>query len=70
MPVLYHIFHDPIYQYYSFALLCAWPVVRIFRRAGLKDAYALLLIVPIAGFIACAGILALSPWPALKKKEK
>jgi hypothetical protein len=51
------------------------PVVRIFMRAGLRPHYALLLLVPLLGFVLVPCALAFQKWPAaeplvLKKREK
>lgn len=55
---------QPIWAYYMVAALLMMPVTRIFMRAGLHPAYALLLLVPQVGYIFCAGALALNKWPA------
>lgn len=54
--------HDPLAMYALFAALTAWPVTRILARTGLSRAWALLLILPVVGFTACTGVLALSKW--------
>lgn len=56
---------DLVWQYYAVALLMVWPLVRIFRRAGLSPFFAAALIVPMVGLTVVAGILALKPWPAV-----
>lgn len=53
----------PFAQYYLFALLAVVPLIQIFRRAGLKPYWVLLLAVPNAGLALCAAILALKKWP-------
>lgn len=63
------ILHEPVYLYEIFAMLAIYPTIRIFQRAGLKEWYAILLPVPVAGLIACLGILALSRWSVQDKKD-
>lgn len=53
----------PFAEYYIFAALAAVPAARIFRRAGFKPYWALLLAVPDIGMVLCAGVLALRTWP-------
>ncbi len=57
------LFGQPIWAYYMAAAALMAPSVRIFLRAGFNPAWALLLLVPYVGYIACAGVLALRPWP-------
>jgi hypothetical protein len=45
------------------AALAAWPLLRIFRRAGLKVWPIAFLVVPIFGFAIIGSILAFKPWP-------
>jgi hypothetical protein len=45
------------------------PLWRIFTRAGLKPAYALLVLIPGLGFLIVAAVLAHAEWPALRRKE-
>jgi hypothetical protein len=56
------ILHDPLKMYYAFALLVVFPVLRILKRASLAPFWAALLALPLVGFTACAGVLALSKW--------
>jgi hypothetical protein len=60
--------NNPFWLYYIFAALIAFPVVRVFRRAGLRTDYAALLAIPLLGLACCCAVLALSPWPNMKKK--
>lgn len=53
--------------YYIFALLVAWPVARIFMRAGFAPLWAALLLVPAYGLILCTFVLAVRKWPATAK---
>lgn len=69
MNALPAVFHDPLQLYYLSVLVLAWPVARIFRRAGFSPLWALLLGIPFVGYIAAAGVLALKRWPALPRKE-
>ena len=48
----------------TLAALLIIPVWRIFRRAGLQPALALLLLVPGLGVLIVSLILAFSRWPA------
>ena len=54
---------DPVVKYYLSACLAAWPVYRICRRAGFSGRETVLLAIPFAGFILCAGSIALRRWP-------
>ncbi|MDI1228645.1 MAG: hypothetical protein PSY14_13270 [bacterium] len=66
---------QPVWAYYIAVMLMMAPVVRIFMRAGLRPHFALLLLVPMMGFVLVAAALAFQKWPAaqplvLKKREK
>lgn len=66
---------QPLWAYYIAVALMMAPVVRIFMRAGLRPHYALLLLVPLLGFVLAPCALAFQKWPAaaplvLKKREK
>jgi hypothetical protein len=52
--------------YYVFAAIAAVPTLRIFMRAGFPAWQAVVLLVPMAGVIGAAGLLALRPWPRAK----
>ena len=45
------------------AVLAAWPLIRIFRRAGLAPWPVAFLLVPIFGLGIIGSILAFKPWP-------
>lgn len=45
------------------AALAAWPLHRIFRRAGLAPWPVVFLLVPIFGIGIVGSILAFKPWP-------
>jgi hypothetical protein len=62
MSVIDTVMHDPVYLYEAFTAVTIYPVVRIFRRAGLKPACAAFLPIPVVGLLICAGILALCKW--------
>lgn len=62
----FDIFGQPIWTYYAAAAVLVMPVVRIFMRAGFNPAWAMLLLVPVIGYIVCAGMLALRKWPSAK----
>ncbi|MDD9901415.1 MAG: hypothetical protein OXT65_10580 [Alphaproteobacteria bacterium] len=57
---------NPLIMYYVFAVIVAYPVSRIFRRAGFPAYEAVALVLPVLGFLACAALLSLRPWPALE----
>ncbi len=66
---------QPIWAYYITVALMMAPAVRVFMRAGLRSYCALLLLVPLVGFVIAACALAFQKWPAaeplvLKKREK
>lgn len=52
-----------LYYYYIFAVLIAFPVTVIFKKAGFPRWWALLLFVPDFGLILCAAVLAAKKWP-------
>ena len=45
-----------------FAILCIYPLCRIFARAGLPPGLAILVFLPLGGFIAPM-VLAFAQWP-------
>jgi hypothetical protein len=49
--------------HFLIAALAAWPLLRIFRRAGLAPWPVAFLVVPIFGFAVIGSILAFKPWP-------
>ncbi len=49
--------------HFLIAALAAWPLLRIFRRAGLAPWPVAFVIVPIFGFAVIGSILAFKPWP-------
>lgn len=48
--------------YYIFAVAIAFPVVRVFGRAGLRRDYAALLAIPMVGLTCCLAALTFSRW--------
>jgi hypothetical protein len=50
----------------SLTALLIIPVWRIFRRAGLQPALALLLLIPGLGLVIVSLVLAFSRWPAVE----
>lgn len=52
----------PLSQYYFSALLAAFPVARVFLRAGFPFWYAGLLAAPFVGFILCLAALSFRRW--------
>jgi len=53
--------------YYIFVVSAFLPMAWIFRHAGFKPYWALLLLIPDAGLIFCAVLLALRKWPRGKE---
>ena len=49
--------------HFAVAALAAWPLIRIFRRAGLPAWPVAFLIVPILGFAIVGSYLAFQRWP-------
>ena len=49
-----------------FSILCLWPLVRTFRRAGLSPAWAGLVLVPVIGIAVVLAPLAIKKWPAVQ----
>jgi len=53
----------PFIEYYKFVLVTIVPVAVIFKYAGFKPYWALLMAIPDIGLIVCAVTLALRKWP-------
>lgn len=53
-----------------FNLLTAWPLWRIYRRAGLPGWWSLAAFAPLVGLVAAVGILAHAGWPNLPRRPK
>lgn len=49
--------------HFAVAALAAWPLYRIFRRAGLSPWPVAFLLIPIFGIAIIGSILAFKPWP-------
>jgi hypothetical protein len=49
--------------HFALAALAAWPLIRIFRRAGLQAWPVVFLVVPIFGFAIVGSYLAFQRWP-------
>lgn len=49
---------------FLFNILTLWPLVRVYRRAGLSPWLALLVFVPVLGLTLVLGLLTLRRWPA------
>ncbi|MDB5396796.1 MAG: hypothetical protein JWM91_4302 [Rhodospirillales bacterium] len=45
------------------AALAAWPLIRIFRRAGLSPWPVVLVLIPIFGIAIVGSMLAFKRWP-------
>jgi hypothetical protein len=50
-------------QYYVSALIMIWPMMVVFRRAGFRAWWALMLAVPMVGYLLCGGFLTFRSWP-------
>lgn len=61
---------QPLLVHGLLTLAMAWPAVRVLRRAGLPAAWALWLLVPLAGPAMLATLLARRPWPTLPPKPE
>lgn len=53
---------QPLVKYYISAVLAAYPVVRIYKRAGVGPAGVAWLVVPFGGFILTTAHLAFKRW--------
>jgi hypothetical protein len=51
--------------HFGLAALAAWPLIRIFRRAGLPPWPVVFLVVPIFGFAITGSYLAFQRWPSI-----
>jgi len=49
--------------HFALVALAAWPLIRIFRRAGLDPKPVWFLVVPIFGFAIVGSYLAFKRWP-------
>jgi len=49
--------------HFVLAAIAAWPLIRIFRRAGLNPWPVAFLVVPIFGFAITGSYLAFQRWP-------
>jgi len=49
--------------HFALAAIAAWPLYRIFRRAGLAPWPVAFLVVPIFGFAIVGSYLAFQRWP-------
>ncbi len=47
----------------AMALICLYPLWRIFRRAGFPGHWALGVLFPVLGFWIAGGLLAFVDWP-------
>jgi hypothetical protein len=51
--------------HFGLAALAAWPLIRIFRRAGLAPWPVVFLVVPVFGFAITGSYLAFQRWPSI-----
>jgi hypothetical protein len=49
--------------------LSAYPMIRIFRRAGLSPWPVLFLVIPVFGFAVVGSILAFTRWPRVAPRK-
>jgi hypothetical protein len=49
--------------------LAAYPMIRIFRRAGLQPWPAVFLVIPVFGFAIVGSILAFTRWPRIAPRK-
>ncbi len=49
--------------HFLIAALAAWPLIKIFRRAGLAPWPVAFLVIPLFGFAIVGSVLAFKPWP-------
>ena len=49
--------------HFALAAIAAWPLIRIFRRAGLDPRPVWFLVVPVFGFAIVGSFLAFQRWP-------
>jgi hypothetical protein len=49
--------------------LTAYPMIRIFRRAGLSPWPVLFLVIPVFGFAVVGSILAFTRWPKIAPRR-
>jgi hypothetical protein len=47
------------------AALAAWPLIRIFRRAGLAPWPVAFIVIPVFGLAIVGSVLAFKPWPRI-----
>jgi hypothetical protein len=64
------LFKDPLVLYYIAALVTAYPLVRIFKRAGFSPEPVAFLIVPMVGYLIALGALVFRKWPALQGEKR
>ncbi len=51
------------------AALAAWPLIRIFRRAGLSPWPVVFVLVPVFGFAIVGSVLAFKRWPKVAARK-
>lgn len=62
-------FKDPLVLYYIAAVLTAWPLMQIFKRAGFSPAPVGFLVFPMIGHLIAMGWLVFRRWPALQGQK-
>lgn len=60
----------PVLSYYIAMGAIAWPMVRIFMRAGFSPRPVLWLALPFLGYLVTLGYLVFRPWPVLPPRVK
>lgn len=61
---------DPLIIHFIMAAAALWPLLRLFRRAGLPPFGAFLILVPMIGPALVASVLVFRKWPNLPPKPE
>lgn len=70
LPEISPAFQEILDKYYIGAFLIAFPMARLFLRAGFKPWWVLFLATPAVGHILCLLALAVQHWPVLPKSKR
>ena len=55
--------------HFAVAALAAYPLIRIFRRAGLSPWPVVFVLLPVFGFAVTGSILAFARWPSVAPRK-
>jgi hypothetical protein len=58
-------YRDPLVTHFLLAAAALWPLMRLMRRAGLRPAWALLMLVPMVGPALVGTALVFQRWPTV-----